>query len=92
MFGFHLCGLDMRQNSAVHEQVVAELLAWAGVCDDYAALDEAARVELLAGELTMRRSAGPPDAELSERPRRARRAAAAAEQVALLGPRPSPTT
>src|SRR5262249_48232622 len=30
-FGFHLCGLDMRQNSEVHEEVVAELLAWAGV-------------------------------------------------------------
>ena len=40
VFGFHLCGLDLRQNSAVHEEVVGELLAWAGVCDDYAALDE----------------------------------------------------
>ena len=30
VFGFHLCGLDLRQNSAVHEEVVAELLAWAG--------------------------------------------------------------
>ena len=48
VFGFHLCGLDLRQNSAVHEEVVGELLAWAGVCEDYAALDEAARVELLA--------------------------------------------
>jgi phosphoenolpyruvate carboxylase len=36
VFGFHLCGLDMRQNSAVHEEVLAELLAWAGVCGDYA--------------------------------------------------------
>ena len=27
MFGVHLCGLDMRQNSRVHEQVVGELLA-----------------------------------------------------------------
>ena len=51
VFGFHLCGLDLRQNSSVHEEVVAELLAWAGVCDDYAGLDEAARVALLAGEL-----------------------------------------
>src|SRR4026207_1443852 len=41
VFGFHLCGLDMRQNAAVHEEVVGELLAWAGVCDDYSALDEA---------------------------------------------------
>ncbi|HET6392927.1 MAG TPA: phosphoenolpyruvate carboxylase, partial [Blastococcus sp.] len=55
VFGFHLCGLDMRQNSSVHEEVIGELLAWAGVCEDYAALDEDARVALLAGELTMRR-------------------------------------
>ncbi len=43
-FGAHLCGLDMRQNATIHEQVVAELLAVAGVCDDYLELDEAARV------------------------------------------------
>ena len=30
MFGAHLCGLDMRQNSAVHEAVVADLFAAAG--------------------------------------------------------------
>ncbi|MBO0852951.1 MAG: phosphoenolpyruvate carboxylase, partial [Nocardia sp.] len=35
-FGFHLQGLDMRQNSEVHEQVVAELLAWSGAHPDYA--------------------------------------------------------
>ena len=35
VFGFHLSGLDMRQNSDVHEEVVAELLAWAGVHPDY---------------------------------------------------------
>ncbi len=40
MFGFHLCSLDLRQNSEVHEQVVAELLAAGGVHDDYAGLDE----------------------------------------------------
>ena len=66
VFGFHLCGLDMRQNSAVHEEVVGELLAWAGVCEDYAALDEAARVELLSRELTMRRPLVRADAELSD--------------------------
>ncbi|MCB1288610.1 MAG: phosphoenolpyruvate carboxylase, partial [Mycobacterium sp.] len=47
-FGFHLCGLDMRQNSETHQQVVAELLAWAGVHPDYASLPEERRVELLA--------------------------------------------
>jgi phosphoenolpyruvate carboxylase len=91
VFGFHLCGLDMRQNAAVHEEVLAELLAWAGVCDDYAALDEAARVELLAGELRMRRPLVRPDAELSETARGELDVLiAAAEQVVLLGPRTIP--
>ena len=39
-FGFHLYGLDMRQNSDTHEATIAELFAWAGVHDDYASLDE----------------------------------------------------
>jgi phosphoenolpyruvate carboxylase len=91
VFGFHLCGLDLRQNSSVHEQVVGELLAWAGVCDDYAGLDEAARVELLAGELTLRRPLVRPDAELSEEARTELDVlVAAAERVALLGPRTIP--
>lgn len=91
VFGFHLCGLDMRQNSAVHEQVVGELLAWAGVCDDYAALDEAARVELLAGELRLRRPLVRPGAELSDTARGELDVLlAAADQVALLGPRTVP--
>lgn len=51
IFGFHLATLDMRQNSAVHERVVAELLKVAGVEADYAALDEDARVALLRREL-----------------------------------------
>ncbi|MBA3023447.1 MAG: phosphoenolpyruvate carboxylase [Gammaproteobacteria bacterium] len=42
VFGFHLAPLDMRQHSAVHEQVVSELLAKAGITD-YAQQDEAAR-------------------------------------------------
>lgn len=51
VFGFHLATLDLRQNSAVHERVVAELLAAAGVEADYLALDEDARVALLRREL-----------------------------------------
>ncbi|MFV8262338.1 phosphoenolpyruvate carboxylase [Mycolicibacterium peregrinum] len=66
VFGFHLCGLDMRQNSEVHEQVVGELLAWAGVHPDYASLPEAQRVELLAGEISTRRPLIGEGAELSE--------------------------
>lgn len=91
VFGFHLCGLDLRQNSAVHESVVGELLAWAGVCDDYAALDEAARVQLLAGELALRRPLVRAGAELSEDTRKELDVlVAAAEQVAVLGPRTIP--
>ena len=50
-FGFHLATLDMRQNSAVHARVVADLLKGAGVEADYAALDEPARIALLRREL-----------------------------------------
>ncbi|MCB0941358.1 MAG: phosphoenolpyruvate carboxylase [Mycobacterium sp.] len=66
VFGFHLSGLDLRQNSDVHEEVVAELLAWAGVHPDYAALSEPERVELLVAELGTRRPLIRDDAELSE--------------------------
>ncbi|MGA9492483.1 MAG: phosphoenolpyruvate carboxylase, partial [Mycobacterium sp.] len=55
VFGFHLSGLDMRQNSDVHEEVVAELLAWAGVHPDYCSLSEDERVNMLADELSTRR-------------------------------------
>ncbi len=51
LFGFHLAALDLRQNSAVHERVVAELLRVAGVEPDYLALPEDARVALLRREL-----------------------------------------
>lgn len=57
-FGFHLATLDMRQNSAVHERVVAELLRVAGVEAEYAALDEAARIALLRRELATNRPLG----------------------------------
>jgi phosphoenolpyruvate carboxylase len=65
VFGFHLAGLDLRQSANVHETVVAELLAWAGVCDDYVALDEDARVAVLSDELRTRRPLAAPDADLS---------------------------
>ncbi len=65
-FGFHLAPVDLRQNSAVHEAVVAELLAGSGVCADYRALDEAARVELLTRELGTARLLASPYMRLSE--------------------------
>jgi phosphoenolpyruvate carboxylase len=65
-FGFHLAPIDLRQNSAVHESVVAELLAGAGVCADYRALDEAARIALLTAELGHARLLASPYMRLSE--------------------------
>jgi phosphoenolpyruvate carboxylase len=50
-FGFHLAALDLRQNSDVHEAVLAELLREAGVATDYLALDEPARERILLAEL-----------------------------------------
>ena len=55
IFGFHLATLDLRQNSDVHERVIAELFKTAGVEGDYAALDEDARVALLITELAHNR-------------------------------------
>ncbi len=52
IFGFHLAALDMRQNSDVHERVLAELLATAGVTPRYAELAEDDKVALLLAELT----------------------------------------
>ena len=66
VFGFHLATLDLRQNSAVHERVVAELLKTAGVCDDYLALGEDERVALLNRELASARPLTSPFISYSE--------------------------
>ena len=66
IFRTHLCGLDMRQNSAVHETVVAELLHTAGVTADYASLDESDRLAILSTELTSPRPLTIPTARYSE--------------------------
>ena len=55
IFGFHLATLDMRQSSEVHERVLSELFRAAKVHADYAALDEAQKIELLSAELTQPR-------------------------------------
>ena len=51
VFGLHMATLDIRQHSERHTAALAEVLAHAGVCPDYSALDEAARVALLAREV-----------------------------------------
>ncbi len=91
VFGFHLSGLDMRQNSEVHEDVVAELLAWAGVHSDYRSLPEPDRVELLAAEVATRRPLIGEGAELSELARKELDiVAAAARAVQVFGPKAVP--
>ena len=91
-FGFHLCGLDMRQNSETHEQVIAELLRWAGVHGDYASLPEEKRVELLVAELSTRRPLVREDSDLSELARKELDiVGAAARAVRTLGDAAVPT-
>ncbi|MEO1169409.1 MAG: phosphoenolpyruvate carboxylase [Pseudomonadota bacterium] len=65
-FGFHLATLDLRQNSAVHARVVAELLDTAGVESDYEKLGEDQRIALLRAELATPRMLTVPHARYSE--------------------------
>ena len=51
VFGFHLCPLDLRQHSGVHERVVSELLARATGKRGYEELAEPERQALLLREL-----------------------------------------
>lgn len=50
-FGFHLAAMDTRENSDVHERVIADLFAQARVTYNYPELTEAERIELLVREL-----------------------------------------
>jgi len=65
-FGFHLATLDLRQNSNVHEKVVSELLAAAGVEQDYLSLSEVDRVALLRKELGAERLLSSPFLKYSD--------------------------
>jgi phosphoenolpyruvate carboxylase len=51
VFGLHLLTLDVRQHSDKHGAALQEIFRWAGLCDDYLALDAERRFELLAKEL-----------------------------------------
>lgn len=51
VFGFHLASIDLRQSSDIHEAVVAELFARAGVVADYAALAEEDKLTALLAAL-----------------------------------------
>ncbi|QJR16937.1 phosphoenolpyruvate carboxylase [Usitatibacter palustris] len=52
VFGFHLATVDLRQNSAVHEEVMVELLRGANVENDYAGAGEDVRQRILREELS----------------------------------------
>ena len=52
VFGFHLAPIDLRQSSDEHAAAVGELLARAGVHEDYSSLGEEERLEILARELS----------------------------------------
>ncbi|MFC5704439.1 phosphoenolpyruvate carboxylase [Cohnella faecalis] len=47
LFGFHLAALDVRQHSKEHENAMTEVLAKAGVIENYSDLTEEAKLELL---------------------------------------------
>ncbi len=70
VFGFHLASVDLRQSSDVHERTVGELLRAAGVCDNYSALDESARVALLTAEMGQPRLLHSPYASYSDETRK----------------------
>ncbi len=66
VFGFHLAALDLRQNSDVHERVIAELFACAQPGLAYVALDESERIRLLLNELGTARPLASPYQHYSE--------------------------
>ncbi|HET9222252.1 MAG TPA: phosphoenolpyruvate carboxylase, partial [Roseiflexaceae bacterium] len=49
--GLNMATLDIRQHSERHSTALAEVLAYAGVCAAYGALDETGRVDLLSREV-----------------------------------------
>ncbi|NWF81028.1 MAG: phosphoenolpyruvate carboxylase [Chloroflexi bacterium] len=51
IFRLHSATLDIRQHSSRHLNALDEIFRAAGVCADYAALDEAARLALLSAEI-----------------------------------------
>ncbi|HET7730215.1 MAG TPA: phosphoenolpyruvate carboxylase [Usitatibacter sp.] len=66
VFGFHLAPLDLRQNSDVHEEVVAELLRNAAVTEAYTSLHEPERRAVLLAELRSPRPLRVPTARYGE--------------------------
>ncbi len=66
VFGFYLAPIDLRQNSDVHERVVAELLRAANPELDYLSLNEDQRIEVLIAEISSARPLASPYLQYSE--------------------------
>ncbi|HQE39621.1 MAG TPA: phosphoenolpyruvate carboxylase, partial [Zoogloea sp.] len=69
VFGFHLAPVDLRQNSDVHERVVAELIRSVDPTRDYLAQNESGRIEMLLEELATARPLASPWIDYSEETR-----------------------
>lgn len=65
-FGLHLAALDVRQHSRVHEAAVTSLFRESGVVEDYSALSEEERQQVLSTELANPRPLLPQNAELDD--------------------------
>ncbi|QGZ54109.1 phosphoenolpyruvate carboxylase [Paraburkholderia acidiphila] len=66
VFGFHLASIDLRQSSDIHEAVITELLARAGVEADYAALSEEDKQIVLLAQLADPRTLRSPYLDYSD--------------------------
>ncbi|MGZ3304422.1 MAG: phosphoenolpyruvate carboxylase, partial [Asticcacaulis sp.] len=85
--GFHLLALDLRQNSDIHERVVAELFTQSSELVDYLGMSESERCSLLFAELTNDRILRWEFAKYSEETRKELRIVdAAAALITTFGP------
>ena len=55
VFGFHFARLDVREHVKIHRFALNEIYGALGVCEDYAGLDDDARLELLRVQIADRR-------------------------------------
>ncbi|ESQ86099.1 phosphoenolpyruvate carboxylase [Asticcacaulis sp. AC466] len=79
--GFHLLALDLRQNSDVHERVIAELFTHSSELVDYLGMSESERCSLLFAELANDRVLRWDFAKYSDETRKELRIVDAAAQI-----------
>ena len=66
VFGFRLASLEIRQHSGRHTSALSEILKKAGVCEDYASLNEDQRTLVLEKELAGERPLVPTSFDYSQ--------------------------